>query len=71
MNQTPKITNSSNYLCLKYLIRPARLKPLQFYNSCSLNIFNKISEHNKASPSQVHTGFKRYRYFKKALDRCR
>ena len=35
MNQTPKITNSSNYFCLKHLIRPARLKPLEFYNKCS------------------------------------
>ena len=61
MNQTPKITNLSSYLCLKHLIRPARLKPLQFYNICSLNIFNKISEQNKASPAKVQIGLKRFR----------
>ena len=56
MNQTPKISNSSSYLCLKHLIRPAKLKALQFFNSCSFNIFNMTSEHNKVSPAIVQIG---------------
>ena len=70
MNQTPKISNSSSYLCLKHLIRPAKLKALQFFNSCSLNIFNEISEYNKASPAKVQIGLKRFSCFKKALEVC-
>ena len=61
MNQTPKISSSSSYLCLKHLIRPAKLKPLQFYNSCSLNIFNKISEHNKTSLIKVQISLQKFR----------
>ena len=61
MNPTPKISNSSSYLCLKHLIRSAIFKPLQFFNNCSFNIFNMTSEHNKASPAIVQIGLTRFK----------
>ena len=53
MNQTPKITNSSNYLCLKHLIRPARSNPLKSYNCWGCNNFYESLEQDKASATTL------------------